>query len=140
MSIPLNRIVAFAGPYIAVASGAVATWLIAKLNALGVAGLEQSDLAQQVAAGLTFTLTAALTWLGHSKWLAGHHLQLAGDAAVQAAALAAPVPPMLDVAGIDPDMDELMAAEEDLPSDDEEFAEPADEEARLTPDEPEASD
>lgn len=134
MSIPFNRIVTFAGPYVSLIAGAAATWIIAKANALGISGLDQSDLAQQIASGVTFILAAGLTWLGQSKWLTGHQLTLVGDAQVQAAALAAPGPALAGVAGIDPEHDALMMLDEDpeaddvpledLPTDEEEFASP----------------
>lgn len=76
MNIPLNRIVAFAGPYISVISGALAAWLVAKLNVLAIPGLDQANLATWIAGAITALLTAGLTWLGHSKWLKGHHIQL----------------------------------------------------------------
>ena len=38
MTIPLNRVVAFAGPYISVAAGGFATWLVAKVNVVGPLG------------------------------------------------------------------------------------------------------
>lgn len=44
------------------------------------------------------------------------------DAKTQAAALQAPMPPLVDVDGIDPEHELLMAAGEDLPTDEEEFA------------------
>ena len=135
MPIPLNRLVAFAGPYISILSGIVATWLIAKANALGIPGLDQDDLAQQVAAALTFTLVAVLTWLGSAQWLKGHHVQLAGDAAVQAAAIAVAAPEAVEVLP-DPEHEELIALGEDLPTDEEEFAVPPDAESRLAPEVP----
>jgi hypothetical protein len=135
MPIPFNRIVAFAGPYISLTAGVIATWLIAKLNALGIAGLDQSDLAQQLGGALTFTLVAVLSWMGQSQWLKGHQLQLVGDANVQAAAVAAAAPTAVEVPP-DPEHDALMSWGEDLPDDDEEFAMPPDEDARITPEVP----
>ena len=76
MNIPLNRVVAFAGPYISAISGALAAWLVAKLNVLGIPGLDQANLATHLAAGGTALLTAGLVWLGHSSWLKGHHIEL----------------------------------------------------------------
>lgn len=74
---PLNRVVAFAGPYISLAAGSLATYLFAKLNVLGVPGLTESNLATDLAAALTFGLTTVVTWLGQSKWLTGHQVELA---------------------------------------------------------------
>jgi hypothetical protein len=135
MPIPFNRLVSFAGPYISLFAGAIATWLVAKANVLGIDGLEQSDLAQQIASALTFTLAAGLTWLGQSQWLKGHHLQLVGDASVQAAALAVAGPPPVDLAA-DPEHDALLSWGEDLPDDEDEFASPPDQDARVAPEVP----
>lgn len=137
---PLNRIVAFAGPYISLAAGAAATWIVAKANALGIAGLEQSDLAQQIASAIAFTLATVLTWLGQSKWLHGHQIVLAGDAQVQAAALTAPMPAPPTAAGLDPEHDALMELGEDLPDDDEEFAAPPPDDDPLTDEDIEAAE
>jgi hypothetical protein len=117
--IPLNRVVAFVGPYISIVAGGVAAWLASKLNVLGLPGLDQQNLATYVAAGLTFALTAGLTWLGHQKWLTGHHIVLAAEAEVQAAAIAAPTSPPVGP----PDLAPTIEGEE-LVSDEEEFASP----------------
>lgn len=76
MTIPLNRIVAFFGPYFALLAGAVATWIVVKANALGIPGLDSSDLAQQIGSAATWALTSVLVWLGQSKWLRGHHIEI----------------------------------------------------------------
>ncbi|MEA2371782.1 MAG: hypothetical protein QOH12_2176 [Solirubrobacteraceae bacterium] len=86
---PLNRIIAFGGPYISVVAGAIAAWLVAKLDVLGIRGLGENDLAQQLAGALTFLVTSGLSWIGHSRWLDGHHIELAGAGQLQAAALVA---------------------------------------------------
>jgi hypothetical protein len=114
MRIPINRIVAFFGPAISLFSGGVAAWLTAKVNVLGIPGLGQAGLATQLAAGVSGTLTAGLLALGQLKWLKGHHIELAAEGQVQAAAIAAPGDPH----------DTLLADDEDLPSDDDEFAAP----------------
>jgi hypothetical protein len=125
MPFPFNRLVAFAGPYISVVAAGLATVVVAKLNALGVPGLDESDVAEQIAGALTFTLVSCLTWLGSSQWLKGHHAEMTADAEVQAAALAATAPPP----GIEPSPDAvndaLIALGEDLPSDEEEFGLPS---------------
>lgn len=121
MKIPTNRVVAFAGPYISLVAGAAATWIIAKANALGIPGLEQSDLAQQIASAGTFGLVSGLTWLGQSKWLKGHHLELMAAAQLQLAAMRpSPAVP-------------VNAVPKPLPSDDEEFAMPPPGEAPQQP-------
>src|ERR1044072_9293169 len=83
--IPDNRVIAFAGPYISLAAGALAAWLVARANVLGVSGLDADNVATDVAAALSFVLVAVLSWLGSAKWLAGHHIEMQGDAIVAAA-------------------------------------------------------
>lgn len=129
MKIPLNRVVALAGPYVSVAAGAIAAWLIAKVNVTGIPGLDQQNLATQLAAGGTFALTAGLSWLGHSKWLTGHHIELAGEAEVNAAAItAAGATPVLDPSLDDPqpveDPEVDAVADDELPDDAQELAAP----------------
>ena len=89
MTIPLNRIVAFAGPYLSVAAGGIASWLVAKVNIIGLPGLDENNLRTSIAGGLAWLLVAGLSWAGHSKWLAGHHIQMEADAQLNAAALTA---------------------------------------------------
>lgn len=79
MKIPLNRVVAFFGPYISVLAGAVAAWLVAKLNVLGIPGLDEANLATWISGALVASLTAGLSWLGQSKWLKGHHIELQNE-------------------------------------------------------------
>ena len=90
MQIPLNRVVAFAGPYIAVIAGAITAWLLAKVNITGIPGLDQDNLTTGIAGGLTFALTAGLSWAGQQKWLTGHHVEILAQAKVDAAAAAQP--------------------------------------------------
>lgn len=89
----LNRVVAFTGPYVSVVAAALATWIIAKANALGIAGLDQDATTQQIAAAITFILTAALSWAGQSKWLRGHQLWEMAQAEQQTQLLAQPQEP-----------------------------------------------
>jgi hypothetical protein len=147
MTIPLNRIVAFAGPYLSVVAGGIATWLVAKVNIAGQPGLDENNLKTSIAGGLAWLLVAGLTWAGHSKWLAGHHIQMEADAQLNAAALtaasAAPPPPpapsvaysngngngfhsdeIADVSDIIEDPYSETMGEEDVVSDDEELAAP----------------
>jgi hypothetical protein len=86
-NIHFNRVVAFAGPYISVLAGGIASWLVARLNIAGVPGLDQDNLQTSIAGGLTFVLVAGLSWAGHSKWLSGHHIEMETDARVNAAAM-----------------------------------------------------
>jgi hypothetical protein len=143
MTIPLNRIVAFAGPYMSAIAGGIASWLVARVNVAGLPGLDQNNLKTGIAGALTWLLVAGLTWAGHSKWLTGHQIQMDADARVNAAAItvAAATPPASvapDTAGstgnghypgaigsagvVDPDADAV--PNDGLPSDDEELSSP----------------
>jgi hypothetical protein len=68
--LPVNRIVAFLGPYIAIISGAVADWLLTHLN---VGGLfhDRDQVSRVVAQLVVFIVTAGIVWLGQQKWLSG---------------------------------------------------------------------
>ena len=71
LGIPLNRIVAFGGPYISVLAGSVATWLLTNVQVLGLFDLSKDQVAEAVTQLVIFSLTAGLTWLGQRKWLQG---------------------------------------------------------------------
>jgi hypothetical protein len=120
---PLNRFITFFKPYINLTAGAIAAWLVAKANVLAIPGLGEhgNELQTGIAAALAWGLTQLATQIGDLKWLKGHHLMLAGDAEVQAAALQAPavVPPSFPV---DAEHAALMSAGEELPDDEIEFA------------------
>jgi hypothetical protein len=73
---PLNRIVAFFGPYIAIGSGILASWLLVHIHLLGLFHLQHDGLASAIAQGLTLLLVSLLTWAGQSKWLTGHHIAM----------------------------------------------------------------
>jgi hypothetical protein len=146
MTLPLNRIVAFAGPYLSAVAGGIASWLVAKVNIVGLPGLDENNLKTSIAGGLAWLLVAGLTWAGHSKWLSGHHVQMQADAHLNAAAVtaasAAPPPPapsvassngngngfhsdeIADVSDIIEDPYSETMGEEDAVSDDEELAAP----------------
>lgn len=79
MQVPLNRVVAFVGPYISLAAGGAAAWVVAKANLLGVPGLDQANVATYLTGAGTWALTSGLSALGHSQWLKGHHILLASD-------------------------------------------------------------
>lgn len=89
LGIPTDRIVAFFGPVISLIAGGVAAWLVAKVNITGVKGLDQANLTTYIGAGLSFGLATTVTWLGHSKWLTGRHVEMRGELAKQAASIAA---------------------------------------------------
>jgi hypothetical protein len=73
---PLNRVIAFFGPYISIAAGAIASWLLVHVHLLGLFHLQPDGLSTAIAQGTVFLLTALLTWAGHSKWLTGHQIML----------------------------------------------------------------
>lgn len=67
----LNRIVAFGGPYVAIASGALADWLIVHVHLLSLFHTTSTQVAGAITQLGVFGLTAILTWAGHHKWLTG---------------------------------------------------------------------
>ena len=69
--LPINRIVAFVGPYVAVVSGAVADWLIVHVHVLSLFHTSATAITGMLTQGLVFGLTALLVWLGQQKWLSG---------------------------------------------------------------------
>lgn len=71
LGIALNRLVAFAGPYIAIVSGILATWLTNKVHILATFHVAGNDIANAVAQALVFGLSALVVWLGQQKWLEG---------------------------------------------------------------------
>lgn len=82
--LPVNRIVAFAGPYIAILSGAVADWLIVHVHLLSLFHTTNTQVAGAITQIAVFGLTAILVWLGQHKWLTGwqqFEQLVAGDAA-----------------------------------------------------------
>ena len=70
-NIPVNRVVAFAGPYIAILSGALADWLIVHLHLLSLFHTTNTQVAGAITQIAVFGLTAILVWLGQHKWLTG---------------------------------------------------------------------
>ena len=76
MTIPLNRVVAFVGPYMSAIAGGIASWLVARVNIAGLPGLDQNNLKTGIAGALTWLLVSGLTWAGHSKWLTGHQIAM----------------------------------------------------------------
>ena len=129
---PLNRFIAFIKPYLNLAAGAIAAWLIAKANVLGIPGLGRhgNELQIGIAAALAWGVTQLATQMGDLKWLKGHHLAMIGEAEVEAAAVqaAAAAPSVL---GIDAAQEAIMTLDEELPSDDEEFAAPPPDETNM---------
>ena len=69
--VPINRVVAFAGPYIAILSGALADWLIVHVHLLSLFHTTSTQVAGAITQIAVFGLTAILVWLGQQKWLTG---------------------------------------------------------------------
>ncbi len=87
LRLPLNRFITLIKPYINVAAGAIAAWLVAKANILGIPGLGSHQ--NEIATGIAAAGVALVTWgaaqFGDLKWLTGHHIELEGVAATAAA-------------------------------------------------------
>lgn len=66
-----NRFVAFFGPYIAVASGVLADWLLVHVHVLALFHVTSTSLSAALAQIAVFGVTTAVVWLGHQKWLDG---------------------------------------------------------------------
>lgn len=79
--IPFNRLVAFAGPYISIAAGVLASWLLVHIHFLGLFHVQHDGLSTAIVQLVVFALTTGVTWAGHQKWLTGHHIQIAALAA-----------------------------------------------------------
>lgn len=69
--LPINRIVAFLGPYIAVISGWLANWLIVRVHVLSEFNVHKTTIESVLAQIFVFGVTAILVWLGQHKWLTG---------------------------------------------------------------------
>lgn len=72
--IPINRVVAFLGPVIAVVAGAIADWLLLHVHVLGDFR-ERSQVVSGISQMIVFGVTAVLVWAGQSKWLTGWQRQ-----------------------------------------------------------------
>ena len=122
---PLNRFITFVKPYLNLLAGAIAAWLIAKANVLGIPGLGEhgNELQVGIAAALAWGVTALATQLGDLKWLKGHHLTMIGEAELRAAAQQAQAAVASPAA--------FVPIDEELPGDDEEFAAPPPDETNM---------
>ena len=63
-----NRLVTFAGPYLAIASGALASWLVHNLPGLH---LQQQGTAAELSSAAVFLGGTFVTWALQQKWLDG---------------------------------------------------------------------
>jgi hypothetical protein len=68
---PLNRLVAFLGPYLSVLSGGLATWLFTHVHLFATFHVGTSDIAHAIVQAVVFGLTTAVTYAGQHKWLDG---------------------------------------------------------------------
>lgn len=71
---PVNRVVAFLGPVIAIVAGTVADWLLVHVHVLGTF-YDRDQVSRTVAQIVIFGLTAVLVWAGQAKWLSGWQRQ-----------------------------------------------------------------
>lgn len=74
LGVPLNRIITFVGPYVALVAGVIATAIISSLH---VTVIPHDQLATGIANVIAFAVSSGLVWLGQQQWLKGHHIQLA---------------------------------------------------------------
>lgn len=65
---PLNRVVAFLGPYVAIVSGVIAAWLVTHFPGLH---LNKASLETTITEAIVFVIGAVVTWALHHKWLDG---------------------------------------------------------------------
>jgi hypothetical protein len=79
----LNRVVAFAGPYVAIVSGAIAAWLGNHFPGLAI---DRGTVTANVATAIEFALGTGVTWALHHKWLDGWQRWEAAALAVQGSA------------------------------------------------------
>jgi hypothetical protein len=80
---PLNRVVAFAGPYVAILSGAIAAWLGNHFPGLAI---DRGTVTANVATAIEFALGTGVTWALHHKWLDGWQRWEAAALALQGGA------------------------------------------------------
>jgi hypothetical protein len=80
LGLPINRVVTFIKPLFNLFAGGVAAWLVAKVNILGILGIGQDEIQNQVATGLAFLVTTGLLQLADLKWIKGHHIELENEA------------------------------------------------------------
>lgn len=76
MKIPANRVVAFLLPPIQAFGALAAAYIVARLNLLGFAELDQSSVAQLITGGIVASVLSGLAALGNWQWLKGHHIEI----------------------------------------------------------------
>lgn len=85
---PLNRVVAFLGPYISLLAGFISTWLITNVSLFNTLNVSNDDVLKTVTELVVFAVVSGLTWLGQRKWLNGHIRWEAGQQEIEKAAVA----------------------------------------------------
>jgi hypothetical protein len=68
---PLNRLVAFLGPYISILAGVLADWLLVHVHLLSLFHTTDTEVANAITQLIVFTLVTLVTWAGQHKWLEG---------------------------------------------------------------------
>lgn len=68
---PLNKVVAFAGPYVSVLAGIAATWLTVHVHVLSTFHVSKDQTAKAIIEILIFGITALVTYAGQHHWLNG---------------------------------------------------------------------
>lgn len=64
-----QRLVAFGGPYLSIATGYLATLLVTHVTFLGNLGIDKKTVAADLTKLGVFAVGTAVTWAGHQKWL-----------------------------------------------------------------------
>jgi hypothetical protein len=89
---PLNRVIAFLGPYVAIVSGAAASWLSQHFPGLH---LDTTGTAATISSAIVFVIGAGITWALQHKWLDGWQKWEAALVAIDPVPARAPAGPTL---------------------------------------------
>jgi hypothetical protein len=89
LGLPIDRFVAFVGPYIAIFSGVIADWLLVHVHLLSTFHVTSSQIGKDLTQLGVFGITAGLIWAGHQKWLSGRHVQINNQGLAHQASMAA---------------------------------------------------
>jgi hypothetical protein len=71
-TLPLNRIIALLGPWLTVAEGAIATWIVTHLHFLSLLHVGHDDVLKVITQLVVFLATIAVSAVLKLKWLKGH--------------------------------------------------------------------